>query len=110
MKFCYFIFAGSILFIGSSQIFAQGNDESYAALEIPDSLLKNAQAVIRNEETVMTITDDYELKTDETLAITILNESANGLSDLDIYYDSFIKPDFDYADVYDKNGKLIRKV
>ena len=89
---------------------SQAQETSFPVSEIPDSLLKNAQAVVRNEATIITIQDNRDLKLDETLVITILNESAKDLADLSIYYDSFTKADFDNEAIYDKDGNLIKKI
>ncbi|MEZ4795627.1 MAG: DUF3857 domain-containing protein [Flavobacteriaceae bacterium] len=89
------------------KLFSQ--DISLSTLLIDKSLTENANAVVRNHETVIEF-DDYDHMTTRTRrVISILNE--NGLTHLDAYvfYDSGIKVKSISAKVYNKMGSEIKK-
>ncbi len=86
--------------------FTFANLQDYNCKLIPDSLKKNADAVIRNNTITLTITDDnkYELK--EKKVITILNNNGSKHAVFMEYYDKFSKISGIHYTVYDKNGKV----
>jgi len=95
-----------ILFIGnlSSQV------DSYSYYSIEDSLLKNANAVIRNSEYHLIISDDSEILLKVKKAITILNQRGNYMAELFLPYSKYSKVKFIKGKVFDKFGLLINEI
>ncbi len=60
--------------------------QQYAVSAIPDSLLKNSNAVKRMEEIVVSLSDNGTLTTTHKYAITIFNEAADKYSWYQNYY------------------------
>ena len=90
--------------------FIQGYAQTWNVKSIPDSLKKNANAVIRTssitynrvslEKCIVTIHE----------VITVLNEKGKGSADLAIYYDRNSEVTEFRGTVYNSEGKLIKKV
>jgi len=89
------------------QVFSQ--DISLSTLLIDASLKENANAVIRNHETIVELHDYNNMTIKTKRVISILNE--NGLAHLDTYvhYDPSIRVKSISAKVYDKMGTEIKK-
>ncbi len=77
--------------------------QNYLALSTPDSLLKNANAVIRQSYTNATIKPGSATYTIEK-TIIILNSTAEDLADITIPYDKLRKIKSFNAELYDKLG------
>lgn len=88
---------------------AKTDDPNYAVFNIPDTLLENANAVIRNHEQIFEVKDAGTATFKVKAAITRLNENAQ-YSDLSVYYDSYSKVRALSAALYDGYGNLIRKI
>lgn len=88
-------------------VFSQ--DISLSTLLIDKSLKENANAVVRNHETIIELYDYDNMSIKTKRIISILNE--NGLPHLDAYvfYDPSIKVKSISAKVYDKMGSEIKK-
>jgi len=82
----------------------------YSTAFIPDSLLKNANAVIRKNDITLQIFDISNITYKVHYAITILNPIASDLANILIYYDSFSKVNNIIGTVYDKNGNKVKKI
>ncbi|HMC02188.1 MAG TPA: DUF3857 domain-containing protein, partial [Flavobacteriaceae bacterium] len=95
------------LILITSHLYSQ--EELYIASTISPDLKKNANAVIRLDETKINIESIRNLKHSYKRIITILNK--NGDNDLDtyVYYDNKIRVKSLKAIVYDKNGNEINK-
>jgi hypothetical protein len=84
--------------------------QNYSASLIPDSLTENAHAVIRE------YTKEFELqsvnKGTERIkkVITILDENGADYGNLRIHYDKDSKIDIRLVTLYDKTGKIIKKI
>jgi len=96
-----------LLLLGTS---LNAKEIKYRVSDIPQELMNNADAVIRNYEL------DFELKSIEsatmkvTYAITILNNNAIEKSYFMEYYDRFSKINHISGKIYQENGELLRKI
>lgn len=88
-----------ILFIICTLAFFQLSAQQYNVLLIPDSLKKNANAVIRTDETQIIIKDIGKAIIQHKYAITILNEAGKKYS---VYFNSYS----DLTDLHDIDGNL----
>lgn len=85
-------------------------EEKYPVSEIPESLTKGMYAVIREQ------TQEYEIKSINKAqyrlkyAITILNAKAKDYATLVVDYDKNVQVDFIDGQVYDAEGKPIKKL
>ena len=82
----------------------------YSALNIPDSLKENANAVVRLNQIDIVISSQREMKINTLRVISILNEK--GLSAIDAvenYNKRTVVKDIE-ATVYDAFGKEIKKI
>jgi hypothetical protein len=105
-----FLKAGSVTIL-IFQIFllpSSAKEAKYKVSDIPVALVSNANAVIRNSETVREISDINKLVTRVTYAITILNEKGIDNSVLTEYYNKFITVRKIKADLYDRDGIPIK--
>ncbi len=82
----------------------------YSTAFIPDSLTENANAVIRKDNTILQIDDISNISIKVEFAITVLNNNADDLANIQIYYDSFSNVDNIKGTVYDKNGNELKKI
>ncbi len=84
--------------------------QSYSIAFIPDSLLKNADAVLRVDETQITIHSISSATVRTKYAYTILNEAGNRFAQYYTLYDGFEKLEDVYGKLYDAFGKQIKSV
>ncbi|MCD4680221.1 MAG: DUF3857 domain-containing protein, partial [Bacteroidales bacterium] len=82
----------------------------YNVGNIPDNLTKNANAVVRINETVFTINSINNATLKVKYAITILNESGDYLAQFIEYYDKLILISNIEGKIYNAAGELILKV
>lgn len=97
-------------FIATFTIMQATIAQQYAVLLIPPALLKNANAVIRSEETTFTIKNPGEAYCREKYAITILNENGDEFAGFYAGYDKFIDIRSIEGTLYDAFGKEIKKL
>ena len=83
---------------------------AYAVSEIPDSVRKNAFAVIRYKTVHCRIIDEKRFKILNKQAITILNKAGEYKAAIVIFYDKFRHIDAVKGNIYNGSGKLIRKI
>ncbi|MFZ1678680.1 MAG: DUF3857 domain-containing protein [Saprospiraceae bacterium] len=81
----------------------------YAVSHIDTSLLKNAEAVIRLEETRLIIKSPREYVHQVTKAVTIFDEDSRESIVL-VNYDKYSSSDLISVYLYDADGKLLRKM
>ena len=96
-----------LLFISLGFLSAQPNDLSFT--EIPESLLANANDVVRYEHTEIHIQDYDHLRVKYHKITTLINEQSNE-DGLVIHYNSFKKVSKIKAKIYDALGELIREI
>lgn len=82
----------------------------YDTSDIPDELIENAWAVVRNYEETFTINSLNRASSSIKYAITILNKNGDRYAVFNESYDKLMKISDIRAKAYDKNGVLIEKV
>ncbi|MCF2445481.1 DUF3857 domain-containing transglutaminase family protein [Dyadobacter sp. CY345] len=83
----------------------------FSVSKIPLELLKDANAVIRLDEETFEILSKSEAKQRNRLVVTILNEKGEDTySEMMVRHDKFTKITDLAANIYDADGKLIRKI
>ncbi len=88
----------------------RGNDGDYAVSKIPDSLKKNANAVIRLEETSIEVKSLKYYKINYHYVITILNENGEKWAKFEDNYDKLKSINSVEGNLYDANGKELKKM
>ncbi|WP_207433825.1 DUF3857 domain-containing transglutaminase family protein [Sabulibacter ruber] len=84
-----------------------GDAPTYSALTINSALTKGANAVIRLEETVYTVSSAKSATKKVRQIVTVLNEDGRGYGNLVVYYDKLKKVDFIKGTLYDMLGKKV---
>jgi len=92
----------------TSYCYAQSGN--YAVSKIPAPLLNNADAILRNDETKMTINDIGHATVYDKYAITVLNEAGDSKANFVISYDKFRTVSSIEGNLFDANGKKIRSM
>lgn len=77
---------------------------------IPAELTKDANLVIRNNNTEIILNDKNIITYSQKISATVFNKEGIRASKAFIFYNSFYKINDCALSVYDKDGKLIRKV
>ena len=90
--------------------FSAINAEEYPVNTIPLDLLENANAIIRNEETIFTQTNENNATEKVTKVITILNDKGKGLANIVIHQDRFHELKSFSGGIYHATGKLFKKI
>lgn len=100
---------GIALFFICCVFFAKSQAE-YAVNNTPDALKENAKAVIRCDETVLTIFDNKYADVAVKYVATILNKNGDDLSVYSIPYDKFTKVGLISGAIYDETGKRVERL
>lgn len=95
-----------LLFALPFQLFAQ----NYSISLIPDSLLKNANAVKRYEELRFEIKEPGRAKVYSKTAYSILNEEGERYAAYATYYDKFHDINYIDGNLFDASGKTLKNV
>jgi len=77
---------------------------------IPIELRKNAVAVVRSDQMVYTVESEGKARASYKRVITLMNENAQSLRLVEIFYDKFRSVQNIKASVYDANGKFIESI
>jgi hypothetical protein len=85
-------------------------DVNYAFAAIPETLLKNANAVVRSHEESFVVLSPGKALSKEKLVITILNQKAHDLATKVVGYDNLNKLNSFKAVLYDASGKPVKKL
>jgi hypothetical protein len=93
------------LILSSALVFGQ-----YDAASIPPELLINADAVVRMQDELFTVTSANRATYRITQVITVLNENGKDHGIFAVQYDKFYKANFLDGSIYDSKGNLQRKV
>ncbi|HEV2354180.1 MAG TPA: DUF3857 domain-containing protein, partial [Puia sp.] len=88
----------------------QAAAQNYNVALIPDSLKKNARAVVREEEYVLEIKSPEKAVMKEHHVYTILDESADNIGGYRRWYDKFTSISSISGVLYDAAGKEVKKV
>ncbi len=106
----FFYTLGILLFALGFQLNAQ-KKLVYAFDEIPENLLKNSNAVIREDITRFEVINIGKGKSYTKYAVTILNKKADHFAEVTVYYDSkTFNNSAISGKVYDKTGKLVKQL
>lgn len=97
------------LFLSFSCYWLSAQQSSYSSVSMDGSLTKNANAVIRLEETIIDLASQRNLKFTYKKIVTVLNKKGNLHLDMQVYYDDKIDIRNLGATVYNKLGKEIHK-
>jgi hypothetical protein len=84
-------------------------DVKYKVADIPKQLLKDAKAVVRNEEITVEIKSDGKLVQKVKYAITILNKNGDSDANFRHRYDKNVKVSNIKAQIYDEYGAEYKK-
>jgi hypothetical protein len=90
--------------------FTYAADIDYNVKNIPNELLKNANAVKRNEQIHFAIHSLTNTTYKQKYAFTILNEKGDRFATFLEYYDKLRKINSIEGSLYDANGKLLKKL
>ncbi len=101
------LLSSCLLLFCSFGLFASGIKYSFD--DIPKSLLKDAKAVVRNEDIVVEVNSNNKLVQKVTYAITILNKNGKSNGYFMHPYDKNMKVSGIKAQMFDKNGIEIKK-
>ncbi|MCC6723080.1 MAG: DUF3857 domain-containing protein [Saprospiraceae bacterium] len=96
-----------LLFFGLSELSAQ---VKYPFSEIPDSLTKGADLVIREHDLRFEVLDKGKAIETEHLVMTLLNDRVAQAANPRFYYYEFEEIEDIEASVYDADGKLVRNL
>jgi hypothetical protein len=89
---------------------AKVSAQNYAVENIPEELKKNSNAVVRYSYTEFIYNDIKSATEKETYVITVLNKQGDDLSKFVCYGDKFRYLKSFSGEIYDRDGKLIRKI
>lgn len=104
------VFLAGFCLLISVLAFASGNDGEYAISRIPESLLKNANAVKRTEEIIFEITEGNRAKYRRKVAFTILNDQGDKWAYFGEGYDKLRSIESFDGTLYDADGKKIKSL
>ncbi len=99
-----------ILFFCLSFFRLMAGDGEYAVFKIPQSLMKNANAVIRLREELTELQKEDKMYKKEHYVITILNEEGDRFSGMFEYYDRFSEIKSIEGTLYDALGIRIKSL
>ncbi len=99
----------SLLIILSSCILVQAQDE-YSVSAIPDSLKKDAYAVIRYEQTNFVQKDINNATEEVTKVITILDQKGKDMANLYLFQDKFRELKSFSGEIILSSGKVFKKI
>jgi hypothetical protein len=83
--------------------------KNYDSSKIPEALLKDAVAVVRNEEQIYEFKSPNSGKIDYSIAITILKKAGDDLAEMAEVYDKFSSISNIKATLYDAAGKKVKE-
>jgi hypothetical protein len=84
--------------------------QSYNVALIPDSLKKDARAVMREQEYILEIKSPEKAVMKERHIYTILNENADHIGGYSSYYDNFTSINYITGILYDASGKEVKRI
>src|ERR1700729_1960424 len=107
------ILAGWWLLLGMSGslpgLSSSASAQSYNVALIPDSLLKSARVVVREEEFVLEIKSPEKAIEKKRVAYTILSENADDYAEYEAEYGKFTSLNSVSGTLYDASGKEIKR-
>lgn len=109
MNFRYYLSLNIFLFSFGFSISAFGSDLKYRFEDIPKALLKDAKAVVRNEDIQVEVKSDQKLVQKITYAITVLNKNGNANAYLRVPYSKNVRVNGIKTRLYDASGEEFKK-
>lgn len=100
----------SFFIILLSLVYLQFALPQYSISYLPEELKSNSNAIIRKKHITLEIISKDNILIKKHIAITILKEKSQSLSNLIEYYDKYSDVDFIDGYVYDENGKVVEKI
>jgi hypothetical protein len=104
------IFRATIGFASTLLVVLTVNGQEWAASKIPAELKLKANAVVRFEETTMSINDKGEAIEEISTVVTILNEKGNDYNKMVDFYNKYASISGIKGKIFDKNGKRVRTI
>lgn len=102
--------AGALLLLVCLDLPASPGDPKYPVDAIPEKLKQNANAVVREDQMVFTISSSSSAKLHVYFAATILNEKARNFSFQYVNYDKLRKVTSINGAIYNAKGELIKRL
>lgn len=102
--------ATTIIALCSMAFCVNANAQKYPFTQIPDSLTKDANVVVRSQEIVVEIKSDTKAKMHTKYAYTVLNEEGVDYAHFADSYDKFNEINSIDGELYDANGKELKGV
>src|SRR5687767_1200467 len=93
-----------------SPLHSAAEKTQYPANTIPSELRENVNAVVRDDKTIYKILSKSQAKLYIHYAVTIFNSKGDKFSVFHLDYDKLTKLLILSANIYDANGKLVRKI
>ena len=90
--------------------FAYSQENLHSSSTIPDHLITNANAVIRLNESNISINSQKELKVYQKRIVTVLNEAGNTAIQAYCGYDKYVKIKHIEGRIFNASGKEIKKI
>lgn len=91
-------------------ITSQAKDDAYAVDDIPSALKRDANAIVRDHQTIFTIESIGKATQMVRHTVTILNERAKNEALFAVRYDNRTKINYIKAYIFDASGKEIKKI
>jgi hypothetical protein len=104
------IFRLTLAFLLAGSVYSSADAQVYPSAAIPDSLKKNADAVIREYTCELDIYSASSAAIQVKKVITVLNKKGEVMSDFRVFYDRFISPSDIKIQLYDASGIQLKKV
>ena len=98
-----------VVLIISSTVYTADKPQ-YKVSAIPENLLVDADAVIRNSSTIIEVENEKKASISKKHAVTILNEKGQYFGRMYLFYFKFIEIENFEATLYDSSGNEIRKI
>src|SRR6187401_1740003 len=98
----------AVLLLSVANLLAGEGD--YAVSRISPALLKNANVIVRLEQTRFEINNTKDARLKNHYVITILNENGAEWADFEEYYNRFREVESVEAILYDANGKQLKRI
>ncbi|BDD09781.1 hypothetical protein FUAX_22130 [Fulvitalea axinellae] len=99
-----------LMFLAGSFTLSAKDKPEYSIINIPGELLKEADAVIRQNQLSIFIQPDFRVKEISKEVITIFNAQKDDASEKVIHYDKYISIKNISCNIYDASGNFVKSV